>query len=80
MVVLIGTIDAAAQIDDTWSDGYVRAQHLPWYPDPRLVSARHGLTLLTDQVHLDERAAGILAELVSRSVLDYADAASEDGR
>jgi hypothetical protein len=34
VVVLIGTIDAAAQIDDSWSDGYVRAQHLPWYPDP----------------------------------------------
>jgi len=44
------------------------------------VSARHGLTLLTDNVHLSERAAGVLAELVTRFVLDDAEATSEHGR
>jgi acyl-CoA thioesterase-1 len=32
------------------------------------VSRRNGLTLLTDQVHLNDRAAAVVADLVSESL------------
>ena len=32
VTILIGTNDAAAQIDESWRDGYMKRQHLPQHP------------------------------------------------